>query len=232
MRPLDKAMGRYSIRKFKFRDSTFNFDCKFCDEILLEDSFAFGIAREIYIRDCYFKFLPNNTYEKVRTVVDLGANRGAFSALMTTKAKFILSVECGKQYVAIIQHNLDLNEFVNYEIENIFVGDGGSGESDNLSSQHITMNELLDKHKLHSIDLIKMDIEGSEFSLFEKPGWLSRVDALTMEVHPFYGDVNLILNSLKNYNFEYAMADENLNRRTDLSDMSFIYAWKKRVIRS
>src|ERR1700682_4512062 len=64
LRPLDKAMGRYSIRKFKFRDSTFIFDCTFCDELLLEDSFAFGIVRELYIRDCYFKFLPKNIYEK------------------------------------------------------------------------------------------------------------------------------------------------------------------------
>src|SRR5437773_11130462 len=32
LRPLDKAMGHYSIRKFKFRDSTFNFDCKRSEE--------------------------------------------------------------------------------------------------------------------------------------------------------------------------------------------------------
>lgn len=225
-RPLDKSMGKVA-KYFHYRGHDFIFDCKFCDENLDEDSFGFGIAREIYIRDCYFKWLPPKVYCAARTVVDLGANRGGFSMLMTNRAKFILSVECGKQYVPIIRHNYEANNYSSYAIETAYVGAGGSTASD---SPQIKINELFQRYNIDFVDLIKIDIEGAEFSLFDfenSDNWLQRVGAISMEVHPLHGDPNDILTVLSKNNFTYIIADENLQRMKNPKLSSFIYAWRE-----
>jgi Methyltransferase FkbM domain len=222
LRPLDRAMGM-SIKRFNYQSSSFLFDCNFCDQQLKEDSFAFGIAREVYIRDCYFKWHPDLVYENAKTVVDLGANRGGFSCLMTTKADLIVSVECGEQYVPIIQHNMELNSHQNYRIETAFIGTGGDFAS---SSPTITMQELFDRYQIKSVDLLKLDIEGSEFSLFDHADWLHSVQAISMEVHPEHGDPGFILKVINDYGFKYAIADDNLQQVQDPKSSSFIYAWK------
>ena len=218
LRPLDKAMGVYA-NKFNYRGASFVFDCEFCDEHLDEDSFAFGVAREIYIRDCYFKWLPSTIYDNARIVVDLGANRGAFSALMTTRADFILSVECGEQYAPIIEHNLKCNNFSNYAIETAFIGEGGDFDSNTIS---LTINDLFKRHKIESVDLMKLDIEGSEFSLFASADWLEHVNAISMEVHPHHGRPSTILRSLSENGFSCVIADENLQRLNDPEQANFI----------
>jgi hypothetical protein len=223
LRPLDQAMGK-TTKQFHYRGSTFFFDCQFCDEHLEEDSFSFGIAREIYIRDCYFKWHPPSVYDNARTVVDLGANRGAFSSLMTTKAKFVLSVECYDKYVPLIKHNMLMNNFTSYAVETALVGAGGDVTDSN--SKRLTVDELFQRHKIESVDLIKLDIEGSEFALFDSADWLQRVKAISMEVHPLHGNPNQILKCITQHGFSYVVADENLRCVKDATGANFIYAWK------
>lgn len=216
-------MGR-TAQQFHYRGSTFLFDCSFCDDQFKEDSFAFGLVRELFIRDCYFRWHHRSVYDCARTVVDLGANRGAFSALMTTRAKFILSVECQEQYVPLIQHNMLKNDFQNYAIETAFVGEGGFFTESN--APRLTMDELLQRHDIESVDLLKLDIEGSEFALFESADWLQRVNAISMELHSLYGNPNDIIETIAEHGFAYAMADEDLQCVKDTEHANFIYAWK------
>ena len=223
LRPLDKSMGM-AAKQFHYQGRTFSFDCQFCDNQLQEGSFAFGVAREIYIRDCYFKWQPPSVYDRARTVVDLGANRGAFSALMTTRAECILSVECGAQYVPVIRHNMSQNNYGNYAIESALIGEGGVFAG--TESSRITMDELFCRHEIQTVDFMKMDIEGSEFALFESSNWLKRVNAISMEVHPAYGAPRAILDRLNTHGFTCAIADENLQCVSDAGQASFIYAWK------
>lgn len=223
LRPLDKAMGR-TARQFRYRGTPFFFDCHFCDEHLKETSFGFGIAREIYIRDCYFRWHAPEVYERARTVIDIGANRGAFSALMTTRAAFILSVECQDQYVPAIRHNMRLNNFTSYAVETAFVGAGGSVAGS--SAPRFTMDELLQRHDVEVVDLLKLDIEGSEFALFAAAHWLRRIKAISMEVHPDHGDPDDILRTLTQHGFTHIAVDENLRPLIDARRANFIYAWK------
>ena len=224
LRPLDRAMGK-TAKRFHYRRSSFLFDCGFCDDRLKEESFAFGLAREVFIRDCYFKWHPSSVYRGARIVVDLGANRGAFSSLMTTKAKFILSVECQEQYVPIIQHNMLINKFPSYAIETAFVGAGGSDASSN--APRLTVDELFQRHSIESVDLLKVDIEGSEFALFESANWLQRVNAISMEVHPHYGNPRDIVERVAEQGFAYALADEDMNCVNEAENANFIYAWRR-----
>ncbi len=223
LRPLDKSMGIVA-KHFSYRGFSFSFDCQFCDESLNEDSYAFGIAREIYIRDCYFKWHPPIVFARAKTVVDLGANRGAFSALMTTQATFVLSVECGEQYAPIIRHNMLVNNYTSYAIETAIVGVGGLVLESH--TPRLTIEALFHRHNIEFVDFIKIDIEGSEFSLFGSADWLRRVGAISMEVHPRYGDPNNVLTNLREYGFTCVIADENLDRVSEAAQASFVYAWR------
>jgi hypothetical protein len=119
-----------------------------------------------------------------------------------------------------------VNGFTNYEIETALIGDGG--KCDDGKSSRMTISELLQKHGLESVDLVKLDIEGSEFAIFRSPEWLTRVSALCMEVHPEYGDPQEILTTLKCHAFDVVITDAVFQPVKDLKQEFFIYAWKSR----
>ncbi len=224
LRPLDEAMGPRA-KRLHFCGHSFIFDCGHCDAALHEESFSFGVARDIYIRDSYFKFHKAATFTRAKTILDLGANRGAFSCLMATHADYIVSVEPQRRYVPIIEHNLKLNGFQNYAVECGFVGRGGALPESPY--ERLTVESILQRHSLDHIDFIKMDIEGSEFALFDAPSWLERVDTLTVEIHSKYGNPASILEALSKRNFDFIAADENLVRVDSPRDAGFVYAWRR-----
>lgn len=90
----------------------------------------------------------------------------------------------------------------------------------------LTIDDLFKRYKIESCDLINLDIEGSEFSLFDSADWLQRVNAISMEVHPHYGNPEVILKSMRQQGFCYVIADENLQQVNDPGSANFIYAWK------
>lgn len=229
IRQVDRRMGGYAMTFYR-NGRSFIYDCKFADQSTDADRFenyAFGIAREIYVRDCYFKYLPDGALESARTVVDIGANRGAFSSMMTTVAKRIVAVEAFPEMAAIIRHNLEMNQFEDFAVEVSFLGEGG--EQFDPSFPRISMEDLFNRHRLERIDLMKMDIEGSEFSVFENSGWLRHVSMLTMEVHPRCGDPSKIVACLDDCGFQVRAADENLAPLADARHANFIYAWRDPV---
>ena len=184
MNSLDKEIGRRNIfTSFNFKNFDIKFDCNYTDRLILEESFSFGIIREIFIRNTYFIHLPTKAYNKCKIVVDLGANRGCFSTLMTPVAEKILSVEVQNKYNKSISHNLELNNFHNYKVENSYVG--GKGQFFNNANNFKTIDELFKKYEIDFCDIIKIDIEGSEFQLFEDIAcdWLSKVNYIVMVVH-------------------------------------------------
>jgi len=227
LRPLDKKMGQNSVENFTFSGNKFIFDCHFCDKTIKDGTYAFGVVREIYIRDCYFKYLPKEIFQNINNAVDIGANRGAFSSLMTSTANYILSVEAQKEFEPVIKNNMLKNKFENYDLEIGFIGTGGDLSNKNIKL--FTIPGLLDKHNIDQVDLLKMDIEGSEFSLFEDPDWLTRINAICMEVHQEFGDPKQITDVLNNFGFTFKVADENLNLTEDPESVNYIYAWKKNV---
>jgi hypothetical protein len=158
--------------------------------------------------------------------LDLGANHGAFSTMMARQAKLVILVEMNPQFRENITHNMVINGFENYEIETVFVGRGGMCDDDNKS--RATILDLLKKHHLETVDLVKMDIEGSEYDVFRSPEWLDRVNALCMEVHPACGDPQEILTALESHAFDFAVTDCEFRPVEDLKRADFIYAWKKR----
>ena len=62
----------------------------------------------------------------------------------------------------------------------------GAGRSPD-SVRAITVPEIISDHRLERIDLLKVDIEGSEKELFGAPApWLGQVDAICIELHDWF----------------------------------------------
>jgi hypothetical protein len=216
---VDKKMDKYVVN-ISYRNSSFKIDCGYGSSYL-EEGPSFTLIKEICVSDCYFKYHHPNVFYSSKTVLDLGGNRGVFSALMASHATRVICVEVQSHYLPIIEHNMKINNYQNVTVEITFVGSGG------LFLNHgkgITIDGLLDKHNLLSVDFLKIDIEGSEFALFESASWLRRVNYISMEVHPTFGDPGTILEALKKQHFKILMADRKLSLTTELNQVAFIYA--------
>lgn len=218
---VDRAMGRTPLR-VRYGGRSFTIDCAYADRLLEEDSATFGGVREIYIRDCYLRGQAPEVLAEMKTVLDLGANRGVFSTLMAAFGGFVVCVECNPAYNDFIRRNMAVNGLTNYAIDNAFIGSGGLNYQP--GQKVLGLEELINRHGLDTVDFIKMDIEGSEFSLFEAPGWLRRVKYLAMEVHPEFGRVLPLLEALESEGFVNTINDYLFHPVDDPQNGSFIYA--------
>ncbi len=62
--------------------------------------------------------------------------------------------------------------------------EAGSGDRPAHSVRALTVADVIEEYGLDRIDLLKVDIEGSEREVFDDPsGWIGRVDAICMELH-------------------------------------------------
>ncbi len=137
-----------------------------------------------------------------------------------------IAVELQDDLADAIRLNATANGFDDLIIETGYVG----SPPPNMTDQPpITIESLLERHDLPRFDLIKMDIEGSEFALFDDTGWLARVNALAMELHPGCGQVRPVVDALLEAGFEVKLATDTfepiaLDAAVQRAD--FAWAWK------
>lgn len=223
LKPIDRAMGSRPI-KVRMNGGEFTVDCPYVDQHIVEGSFIFGNIREIYIKNCYLRYGVSQAAKNARNIVDLGANRGIFSLMMAPRAKLVIAAEFNPVFRDAIAHNMALNGFANYKIETAIIGEGGL--TADSKQCRMTILDLLQKYGMESVDVLKMDIEGSEFALFRHPDWLSRVNALCMEVHPEFGDPHEIVTTLKSHGYDVVLTDGLYRPVEVLKQNGHVYAWK------
>lgn len=120
------------------------------------------------------------------TIVDVGANIGFYtleSSLAVGPTGRVISIEAAPPHVEALRKNIQLNGMRNVSLVEVAVGDSvgeatlalprggnlgmftlGPVNSDEPYSVALRpMDDLLAEQGIHSIDLIKMDIEGSEY---------------------------------------------------------------------
>ena len=140
----------------------------------------------------------------VKTVIDLGANVGLSALYFKTKypqAKIIAVEPEIKNYGQLVKNVSGcsdvhaLNNAIWYENKEQEIYDGGRGEYAfrivEATGQKvgvttcITINDIVKKYNLTSIDLLKIDIEGAEKELFmyNYKDWLPLVRCVMIELH-------------------------------------------------
>ncbi len=203
LQPADRAMG----------DGPFACTHRSGARAKLSGPQAISGIREIWVRDVYteggFITLPRDG-----VVVDLGANMGNFSMLALGAGPNVrlVSVEPERKYAeGRLLDQLKVNGWqTRCTIINAFVG-GTTAAQEEIEHAgtgggvpHLTEAQFLERAGITDrVDLLKCDIEGSEFDLL-RPG--SRILAITrqitMESHKDRGDVQALYKVLESEGFE------------------------------
>lgn len=140
-------------------------------------------------------------------VIDLGSHLGEFSQMLISRFDcFCYSIEALpnlydqipnipklKKFNYAINDNVELLDFVitenqegNY-IRNIKINNENEKTIKIIQVQSITLDEFLRQQSINQIDLLKVDIEGAEFNLFDSidDSLLSKIKQITVEFHDF-----------------------------------------------
>lgn len=176
--------------------------------------------KQIFI-DCEYDFpLPTP-----KTIIDLGANSGMFTVWIKNKypEAYVVAVEPEPDNFQTLQLNiseLDGVKALNLAVWsssanlNVCYTKGGEwaatvGQDTGVDSGYmsvtssvkgICMSELLDVAGISRVDLLKIDIEGSECEVFGGDcSWLQRVGIIVIELHDYMrpGCSRIVMNALR-----------------------------------
>jgi hypothetical protein len=215
--PLDKAMRFVHKQRIQHRLGSFDIPIRHIDTVIQEGSYCFGSIRELYIRDCYFRW-HNVRQGEMMIVMDLGANRGMFSTLATSFAQKIVAVEANPKYRLVFEENMRLNGFTDFSLFNAFIGQESVPDGSVLS-----VEDVMHKSGCDRIDFLKIDVEGAEFDLFGTLPF-ARIRRLSMEVHPKKGDPDRLIDALVRHGFEVICTDNRFQRTNNTACIDYIYA--------
>ena len=184
--------------------------------------------------DIFFKSEYKINYrETPAVIIDAGANIGL--ACVYFKKKFpnarIIAIEPESKNFDLLKMNTDAykditcvkagiwNRTTNLEVLDIGLGNWGfiTKEFD-VENEHtikaISISEIMSSNGIKKIDLLKIDIEGSEKELFEKnyEPWLSNTGTLLIELHDRMkpGCAKSFFKAVVNYDFDLEHKGENV----------------------
>ena len=168
-----------------------------------------------------------------KTIIDCGANAGCASVYFKNKYPdaTIVAIEPEPSNFKILTMNTEKYKDVhclNYGIwnksTNLEIINEGKGnwsfstnevdyENEN-TIKAISIEEIMKRYDLKQIDILKIDIEGSEKEMFEKnyEKWLPLTKTIVIELHDWMrpGCSKSVFKALGNYNFSSSFQGENL----------------------
>jgi FkbM family methyltransferase len=177
--------------------------------------------------------LPPITLKPDSVILDLGSNIGV--TVLHLKHLYpssrIIGVEMDEDNYKLAELNVAGVENVELINSAISVNDGivSYNKSDNVDAYHVTANDdksaagglvsvnsitiqsLLSKYNLKTVDFMKMDIEGEEIKIFDEQAdltWLNSVKTLNIEIHGDSVLLQKILSILERHGFR-AWKDTN-----------------------
>ncbi len=184
-----------------------------------------------------------------RVVVDVGANVGltAIDFARRFKKARVLAVEPEAKNFALLEKNVrryrriepvhaalwGANEPVAFsngdaEFDSFRFGRSGADRSDSVRG--VTLDRLMDEHGIDRIDLLKIDIEGAECSVFaDVSKWIDRVDVIIVELHDFLvpGCESVVLPALREFGFQRRRRIHLLAARDSSRLMKIPYAYRQ-----
>lgn len=188
----------------------------------LEDNYIGHQMAEIYRDGIYRSLLTPNM-----TVVDIGANIGITSLYFSNYAKKVFAIEPSIEHFAVLTKMLAFNKVKNVKPirKAVYLKSGKfplfHNTNKTMFSLHaavddksspkemvdcITLDDLFKEEKIKHVDLMKMDVEGSEAEILSGPGFRKvapKIDKIILETHQWSGrHPNQILDVLKTNGFE------------------------------
>lgn len=164
-----------------------------------------GILTEVWLRDDYT--FAENCLKKGDIVIDLGAQAGIFSTLVAFKThSTVYAYEPFPENYELLKTNIARNNLKKYiEPINLAVSDrcdklplyisdyntGGHSavkkQDKVISVDAITLDEVFSRNNISECQLLKVDVEGSEYKIFynSKKSTLKKIMNIVLEYHEF-----------------------------------------------
>lgn len=187
-----------------------------------------GTFRQVFKEDQY-KFQLDGTIE---SIIDAGANIGLAAIVFSNKFPNarIAAIEPDQGNFELLEKNTSLYNVLNIRggvwNKNTYleIEDRGWGEwaytvheVDQPGEQSISalsVDEIMKRAGFEQIDILKMDIEGSEKEVFEEgyESWLPKTKYLIIEMHDTMkkGASRAVFKAISKYNFSFQSRRENL----------------------
>jgi FkbM family methyltransferase len=210
---LEKNTINFEGILYVIRENTSDFQV--FDQIILQRSYQ-------NLVDCYKRTFG----QEANLIYDLGANVG-YSALFFNKSfGNRCNIKCFEPFDAnfnVLKSNIALNKLSNIEVFHNAIWDKNSflkfnrdfrdnkewsitiseGNENDYDIIGLSLVELFDKE--NKIDILKIDIEGTEKVLFENTEYakklLRNVKCICIEIHDEFGCRDFVYNNLSNSNF-------------------------------
>ncbi|WP_456374739.1 FkbM family methyltransferase [Methanocaldococcus sp.] len=223
MNMLTSSMNKEIKIKFSLEDKVFS--------ILAPSEECWRCIKDVLlIRE--YEYLPEFELKnfKDKIIIDAGANIGLYTLIASAFAETVISIEANPLNYQYLQTNITNNNITNIisinkalmgrkkEYVNIHFG-SFSGESsifeiskDSIRVPVITLEEIIEEFGI--IDLLKIDIEGAEFDVFENTdlNTLKKINYIVGEIHTKRGNINSIINKLENAGFKVMLFQPPLLR--------------------
>jgi FkbM family methyltransferase len=189
------------------------------------------LFQDIFIRRDY-QPTPEFVVRDGWTVLDIGANMGFFTCQAASSAKDVrvVAVEPMGPYIEVLRANIKRNHFQQVTViqaaaaprsgskipltvwytkfGELKVGTRlGNGRQSTEIVTGLSMADIFEKGQIQVCNLLKMDIEGAEYELFEATAshiW-ERIDRVVMETHELHGrHASELVQLLMQYGFSVA----------------------------
>ena len=158
-------------------------------------------------------FLKTNVGEDI--IIDVGAHVGFFSIYAAKKASkgMVYAFEPSQESFRNLQRNIKLNNLDNVIAENygilkntgtaeLFVNKNTSMLSSMFTSDSsskketvsvISLQEIIEKHQIKKVDLLKLDCEGAEYEIILNlsKNILEKISKFSVETHPYVKNHNM-----------------------------------------
>jgi FkbM family methyltransferase len=191
---------------------------------------------EVILKGAY-RHLMNNPQEVTR-IIDLGSNIGlsAVSFLSEFPNAELVLVEPEQDNLKVLKENIApyikegrkislfeapvFSKVLDLTLYDSKTGSHGFRVSSNDSVQNsigkiesVTLNGILENNGWDRVDLIKIDIEGSEFELLqENTEWLGKTNCLVIETHDRFKKncTKQLFKALEPYNYNMSVVNQSL----------------------
>lgn len=208
MKPIKSLIKVNAISKYRIKVNH-----KICEiEFRIQD---IPIFYEVMMEKVYH--VPQEWIPENATFVDLGAHVGCTSVYFQQYHHIVtyLAIEPSTENYSILQRNaasypiicinkaiFDKNEKVKIDNSSLKGQNHRLSEVTDTEVDGINMDTLMKEYHIHTIDLLKIDIEGTENILFKnKPDWLKNVRVILIELHGDY-KISQFQKDISPYGFE------------------------------